>query len=364
MVQEFRAAVQEELDFTREAENLGRFATDFQSFTHIVFPQVYWDQTSERVLTMSRMEGLKISMLDAQKISTIESQAVAQNLAEAVIRQILEFGFFHGDPHPGNLLVMEDNGICFLDCGMVGRLDERMRENLVLLVAAGIRRDSNTIVDILTEMNALPHDLQRSSITREIYLFLERYYRKPLKRIQVGSIIEEVMDLIRTYGIEIPPDFVLVGKSLVTVEGIGRRLDPDFDVTHVAAPYVREMILNSYGPKVLGRRLIEGSREIVRLMRDLPFDLREFARNLRENRIGITVEHRELPRLLKRLDQASTRISLSIVIASVVIASSVIILANHGPFLLGLPLWSILGFGIASALSFWLVLSYSSKDKK
>ncbi len=204
VVQEFRAAVTEELDFTREGQNLERFRADFGPTATVTFPAVYWDQTSERVITMEYVEGVKISLVDKLQEQGVNKALVARRLAEAILRQILEFGFFHGDPHPGNLLVLDADRVCFLDCGMVGRLDGLLRENLVLLVSAGLRKDVTVVADILTEMGALPEDIDRSQFMRQTHLLLERYYNIPLKRLRLDHLMNDLIGLIHKFRITNP----------------------------------------------------------------------------------------------------------------------------------------------------------------
>lgn len=353
IVEEFRAAVNEELDFTREGQNLDRFAADFEPYPQIKFPTVHWDQTTERVLAMEHVDGLKISLVDQLRAQGVDTAKVARNLAEAVLRQILEFGFFHGDPHPGNLLVVGRETVCFIDCGMVGRLEEQMREHLILLVSAGIRKETRVITDILVEMNALPEDLDRAAFLREANQVLDRYYRLPLKRIRIAAIIEDLTRLIHRFRIRIPSELLLVGKALITLEGVGRTLDPDFDVVEVAEPFVREIVATIYGPKYVSRRILESSQDFLRLLRDLPSDLRELSRHMRENRLGIVLQHQGLSEAFRQLDRASRRISVGMVLSALVIGSSLITLGSLEPRILGIPAPALVGFGVATALAGW-----------
>lgn len=363
VVEEFRKAVVDELDLQREAENLDRFRADFESDPNIIFPIVHWDETTELVLTMERIEGVKISRIEELQSGGSDTGAIARTLAEAVLRQVLEFGFFHGDPHPGNLVVVARTKLCFLDCGMVGRLDERMRENLILLVSAGIRKDTESIMEILIDMEALPEALDRERFIKEANRFLDRYYRLPLKRLRIASIIHDVNDLVRKFEVRVPSDLLLVGKALITLEGVGRALDPDFDAVAVAEPFVRKMVITSYGPKFIFGKIARSSHDILRLIRDFPSDLRELARTLRENQLRLTVEHHGLKDASLEVDQASRRISLSIVIAATVVASALIVLAGPEPRFAGLPIAALAGFGISAALTAWLLWSLARKNR-
>ncbi|MBI5571378.1 MAG: AarF/ABC1/UbiB kinase family protein [Desulfomonile tiedjei] len=357
IVQEFRAAVTGELDFSLEGQNLDRFRSDFQSYPLVVFPAVYWDQTTERVLTMERMEGIKISDIEALRDSGVDNSRVAHNLAEAIVRQVLEFGFFHCDPHPGNVLVIPRDTVCFLDCGMVGRLDEMMRENLLLLVSAGIRKDTEMIADILTDMNALPEDIDRRRFLRDSDLLLERYYRLPLKRIKLDLLVNDLVRLVRTFGIQVPSDLLLVGKALVTLEGVGRTLDPNFQAVAVAKPFVREIVVTTYSPIFLARRLMQGAYDLARFLRDLPSDLRELSHQLRESRFKIVLDHSGLNESLREVERATNRLSTSIIMAALILASAVVAVSALEPRVLGVPVLGIAGFGFAAALGLWLVIT-------
>ncbi len=363
MVKEFRKAVSDELDFQREGENLDRFRANFGSHPEVTFPAVYWDLTTERVLTMEWVQGIKVSLKEELVRQGVDTKLVARNLATAILRQILEFGFFHGDPHPGNLLVLEKEAVCFLDCGMVGRLDERTRDNLVLLVAAGLRKDTEALYNILSDMNAIPDDLDRALFNREVNVFLERYYGIPLKRLRLSLLIDDLNQLVRKFRIEIPSDMVLVGKALITLEGVGRALDPDFDAISVAEPFIKEMVLASYGPRVIGRKLLVTARDLIRFLADLPSDLRELTRTFRENQLRITVEHKGLREAFALLDHASRRLSLSLLTASIIVGSSIIVLAAPEPRILGVPIIGLLGFAVSGILGLWLIISLRKTDK-
>lgn len=364
VVQEFRQAVSEELDFNTEGQNLDRFRADFAGRPSFMFPEVHWDQTTERVLTMELVRGIKVSLVDQLRASGISTTEIARVLAEGILRQILEFGFFHADPHPGNVLVVGEQTVCFLDCGLVGRLDEGMRENLILLVSAGVRKDAQAIADILLDMNALPEELDRVRFLKEAHLFLERYYRVPLKRLQIKSIIDDIVRLVRRFRIQIPTDLLLVGKALMTLEGLGRKLDPEFDAVAVAQPYVKEMVLTTYGPKYFSRKIVQGSYDLLRLIRDLPSDLRELLHTLRDNQLRVVVDHQGLKEAFQEINRASKRISVSIINAAIVLASAVIVLAGKGPEIFGIPALGLVGFGIAAVMGIWMLVVTRMKKKQ
>lgn len=363
IVQQFREAITEELDFNTEAQNLDRFRADFEGHPSFMFPQVYWDQTTERVLTMELVSGIKVSLVEKLAEARINASTIAHILAEGILRQVLEFGFFHADPHPGNIVVVGERTVCFFDCGLVGRLDEGMRENLLLLLAAGLRKDSQAIADILLDMNALPEDFDRSRFLKEAHLFLERYYRVPLKRLQIRSIMDDIIRQVRRFSIRIPPDLLLVGKALITLEGLGRKLDPEFDAVAVAQPYIKEMVLTTYGPRYLGRKLFQGSYDLLRLIRDLPSDLRELFHTLRDNQLRVVVDHQGLKEAFHELNRASKRISVSIINAAIVIASAVIVLAGKGPEIFGIPALGLAGFVIAGVMGIWMLVVTRMKNK-
>jgi ubiquinone biosynthesis protein len=356
VVDEFRSAITSEVDFTLEGRNLDRFRSNFEPYPNVVFPKPYWGHTTERVLTMERMNGTKISLITALPGGQEDARRIAEVLAQAILRQVLEFGFFHGDPHPGNIMLIDGEKICFLDCGMVGQLDERMRENLIALVSAGIRREVDVVADILIQMNALPEDLNRAQFLKEGNLFLDRYYRLPLKQIRISSIVEEVTHLINKFKIQVPSDLLLVGKALITLEGVGRNLDPEFDAVEVVGPFVRELALKHYGPRLFQRRIQEASSDVLRLLRDLPGDLREISRTLRENQFRIIVDHKAPKEYFREMDRTSRRIAASIIIAALIIASAIIIASSSQPRFMGVPILGILGLAAAAVLWLWLVL--------
>ncbi len=362
IVGEFRKAVTHELDFTREGQNLDRFRSNFADYEAILFPAPDWERTTERVLTMDRIEGTKVSLVETLREQGTDTKAVAETMAEALLRQVLEHGFVHGDPHPGNILVVDGRKVCFLDCGMVGRLDERTQENLLLLVSAGIRKDMDLIADVLMDMNALPLDIDRGAFLAEGGLFLDRYHSLPLKRLSLRTMIRELMDFIHKFRIQVPSDLLLVAKALVSLEEVGTRLHPGFDAAAAAQPIVWQIVLKSYSPGQLGKKIFLRSREIMRLMRDIPSDLRVFTRILRDNELRVVVEHRGIVEGFRHVDRAAKRVSISIVIGALIVGSSVVILAGQEPLYMGVPVLGIGGLCVSAAMGLWLMITTLKKE--
>ncbi len=362
LVDEFRRAVNRELDFTAEGQNLDRFRANFQEYPRVIFPEPDWERTTERVLTMERVEGTKISLVERLHAQGTDTRSVAEVLAQALLRQVLEHGFVHGDPHPGNILVVDGDKVCFLDCGMVARLDERLQEDLLLLVSGGLRKDMDMVADVLLNMNALPPDMDRTAFLREGGLFLDRYHSLPLKRVSLRTLMRDLTEMIHKFRIQVPSELLLVAKALVSLEELGTRLSPDFDAAATAQPIVWEMVLKSYSPGRLGKKIFMQSRDLLRLVRDVPSDLRMFARILRDNELRITVEHRGVTEGFRHVDTAAKRLSMSIVIGSLIVGSSLVILAGQEPMYRGVPLLGIAGLLISAAMGMWLIMTMLRKD--
>jgi ubiquinone biosynthesis protein len=358
MVREFERTIRRELDFEEEGQTVERFRRAFSKNPTVHIPRIYRELTGARVLTLEYIHGIKISELEQLEAAGLDRRLIAHNGAELVLKQIFEHGFFHADPHPGNLLVLPSAVLAPIDFGMVGYLDEDLQEALADLLIALIRRDAHGIIRVLAHLGIEEESVRHGSLHRDLTELLVRYWGLPLEQFNLEQWLNELLWLMRTHHLRLPAELVMVGKALTLMEGIGRRLDPGFVIVEQARPYARKLLRRRLSP--LGRRedlpeWLETARESGRLLQAAPGDLRAILAKVREGQLKIQFEHRGLERMVTDLDKASNRLAIGLIIAALILGSSWVIQAQGGPLLWGVPAISLLGFALALILALGLL---------
>jgi ubiquinone biosynthesis protein len=357
LVKEFRRTIQREMDFAREGHTIDRFAANFAGDKTVHVPKVYWEQTGETVLTMEFVDGIKISDFARLAEAGYDLKVIARNGAESFLKQVLVHGFFHGDPHPGNFFILPGNTICMLDYGMVGRLGENLKFQLVDLLVAVLQRDAESVISQLLYSGELMDETNIRHLKRDLNEFIDDYYEIPLQEFKVGKLLTEFVEILTLYRIKFPSDLMLLAKALVTVEGIGRQLDPDFDMISHLRPFMENLLRERVTPGNLSKEMLRTTKAYGSLLKNLPRDLKEFINRVNRNKFKIDLEHRGLEKLITDLDKSSNRISFSLLIAALIVGSSIIMQTNKGPLLFGFPALGFLGYSIAGILGLWLAIA-------
>ncbi|MFA7536464.1 MAG: AarF/ABC1/UbiB kinase family protein [Desulfuromonadales bacterium] len=357
LVKEFRRTISREMDFSREGRTIDRFAANFSGDETFHAPNVYWEYTCETVLTMEFVQGIKISEIDRLLAAGLDPKEIARRGADAILKQVLVHGFFHGDPHPGNIYIQENNRVCFLDYGMVGRLTEELKFQLIDLIMAILQRDADRVMRHLLFSSESREDIPTQELKRDISEFIEDYYEVPLHELNTGRLLTDFIEILTNYRIKFPSDLMLLAKALVTIEGIGRQLDPDFNMISHIKPFMKKLLQEKVSPANLSRDFFRTMQGYAALAKNLPEDLKELINRINRNKFKIDLEHRGLERLIVDLDKSSNRISFSMLIASLIIGSSLIMLTDKGPLLLGFPILGFLGYSVAGFLGLWLAVA-------
>ena len=363
IAQEFARTIRRELDFIREGRNIDRFLRNFEDDETVFIPKVYWDLTTEHVLTMEFIDGIKISELDKLEKAGLDRKIIAYNGAQVILKQVFEHGFFHADPHPGNIFILPNNVIAPLDYGMVGSLDEELMEAAGNLLTAIVKKDVNKIIRVFVDIGIMETALDVRGLKLDLTDFLDRYYQIPLSQLDVGKIINEGAEIIRKHRIKLPADLTLMGKALVTEEGVGRILDPDFDMITMAKPYVEKLMMRKLDPLRHLKEFAYTLDDFSRLIKILPSEFRTIITKIKKGELNIKFEHQGLDHLISELDKASNRLSFSLIIASLIIGSSLIVQIDKGPHIFGFPAFGIFGYLIAAILGLWLVIAIIRSGK-
>lgn len=357
IVHEFARSLSREIDFSIELTNIQRFSRQFEGNPTIHVPQVYPEFSCERILILEFIDGIKANDFKKLHAAGRDVKIIARRGANLVMEQIFIHGFFHADPHPGNILVMEGNVICFIDFGQMGRLSLKDREeftDLVLNLVAG--KEIKVTVGVL-KLTIHHGEVNRDDLARDLGDMMDRYLYRPLGEIAAGKILQDLLDLVTRHKLSLRPNLYLMLKALSTVEGVGLQLDPDLELIVLARPFMQKLKIGRLRPRRLAEEMGETGSEYLSLIRELPEELRTILRQLREGRMKLEFEHRGLQTLGNCLDRVSNRVSFAIVLAAQIIGSSLIILSDIPPKWNGIPLVGLAGFLVAGIMGFWLLLS-------
>jgi ubiquinone biosynthesis protein len=357
LVRELSQSMKRELDFIDEGRNIEIFAKNFLDFDHVYVPKVYWEYSTDKILTTEFIDGIKISEIAELKAAGCDLKFIAQVGGEFILKQIFEDGFFHADPHPGNLFIKDQNTIVPVDFGMMGRLDDALMEEVSDLLIGAIQKDADLIIRVLINLGSLEEDRDVRSLRTDIAGFIDRYYGVPLKRINMQAIISDVFDVVTRHQLRTPSNLMLLMKAMGTYEDLAMKLDPDFEIFSLAKPYVRKLMLRRLNVNRLAYEGIKTLRDLYDLFKVIPRELELLLRRLKRGRLAIDLQDRGLQNLMLEIDRSSNRIAFSLIIAALIIGSSLILNQNVGPFFLGYPLFGILGYLFAGILGVWLVIA-------
>ncbi|MBW1738596.1 MAG: AarF/ABC1/UbiB kinase family protein [Deltaproteobacteria bacterium] len=363
IVEEFAHTLERELDYNIEASHIERFAKQFMGDQTIYVPKVYRDTTTTRVLTMEYVGGIKASEIDQLQLASLDQKEIAHRGADLILKQIFDYGFFHADPHPGNIFILPNNVICYLDFGMMGRIDRQTREDFADLVMNIVSRDEGKVADALLKLTLWEDEPDRSTLERELGEFMDLHFYRPLKELELGKLLRQLLDMASKHRLRVPPDLFLMLKALSTVESLGSSLDPDFDITTHAAPSIRRIQRERLHPRRVAADMFDTGAEIVSLVKEIPRELRNILKQVRQGKVKLEFEHRGLEPMLTTHARISNRIAFAIVLASLVIGSSLIALADIPPKWYGIPVIGLAGFLLAGVMGFWLLISILRRGK-
>ncbi|GGX90265.1 putative protein kinase UbiB [Vogesella alkaliphila] len=356
IVAQFARSLKRELDLAAEARNMERFARDFAEDPYIRIPKVYWEYTRADVNVQDFIDGFSASPVSALPAAGLSPPLLARRGADAVLKMILLNGYFHADPHPGNVIFLPEDRIAFIDFGMVGRLSHRRRDEIVDLLAAMAQRDEHAMMGVLIGWTgSVPVDEEQ--FAEDIGEIFFQYDHVMLKDLNMSQLINDLMALIRNHGILLPADMAMLFKALITLEGLGRQLEPQFQLVEHLTPFVRKLIIERYRPEALLKRGRETLSDGFAMLASLPRDIIRIGRDIKHGKFRINLDLKRLEQFGHQLDKSVNRLTMGIVTGCLIIGSSIVMTVDGGPTLFGLPLFGFLGFMVAFFNSMWLIWS-------
>ena len=358
IVEEFSKSLLSELDYTIEGRNAEKIAKQFLHDPYVSVPGVFWDYSTSKVLTTEYIEGIKLN--EVPNHSEYHPKLAAERFVHAILHQMLIEGFFHADPHPGNILVTPGDRIVFLDFGMVGRLTSEMKYHFASLVISLMRQHTDGIIKAVTSMGLVPDDVNMWRLRSDVDELRLKYIDVPFHQISLAEAVNDLFTVAYRHHIRIPADFTLLGKALLTMEGTAERLDPDLQIIKIAEPFGKRLLKERYHPKYAAGNLLSQLAEYTELISMLPKHVQELAALLKKGKVRMEIAIPELDLFLRKLDRISNRLSFSVVmLAFSIIMVGLIIgsaLAGESSVLWNVPAIEI-GFGVALMMFIWLLYS-------
>lgn len=357
-VSEFAKELKREVDLMYEGRSTERLGSLFDGDPDVVFPGVHWEATTHDVLALDEIQGLVLSDYAPGKLSAEDRRKLVENGARAVFVQCLDYGFFHADPHPGNLIAMEGGRIAFIDCGMTGQVDAKTARQLADLVGGVVQGDLDRVIAVAGALADVGQEkLEDRALRSDVNAIISEFRGTPLERLDLGRVLHDFFGTLRKHRVRCPADVILLIKALTTIEGVGRDLDPSFDMVSFVRPYLENLVSKRWGPSALQGRLKKSVLQYLELIEDLPGELRPIFSQLRKNKLAVNIEHRGLDRLTRTIEHASRNISFAVIIAAIVVGSSILVLAARNVGMGALSTFGVAGFLAAAVLAVVMVIT-------
>ena len=356
VVREFHKTIRQELDFTIEATRADRFRRNFKDDPEAYFPRVYWEYSSKKVLTMERISGIPIDEAEALKDAGFDLKEIAERGVRVFFRQALGDGFFHADMHPGNVFVGSKGEIIHVDFGIVGQIDDELRTYLARLLYYLMKRDFKAMAKIHRDMGLIGPNVDIREFEDALIDIAEPIFGKPLAEINVSALLWKLIETAKRFDMHMQPNLLLLQKSMVVVEGVGRELYPKLNVWAVARPFIFKLMKKSIDPKAAVKKGYDTMIEMAEFTATLPSQLTSVFNKVINDRLRIEFAHLNLDELNARIDKTGDRLVYGMVIGALIVGSSIIVMAGKGPMLFDFPVFGLAGYSIAGVLGLRLVI--------
>lgn len=359
MAEEFSKSLLGELDYSQEARNAEKIAQQMD-YEGVYIPKIHWDYTSARVLAMDHVVGITLNRREELLNKGVKLKAIAKQIVEMMLRQVFIHGFFHADPHPGNIIRMDDGKLALIDFGMMGRLSEEMKEQLSALIIALMRKNTDALVRAVLRLGVIPEDADRSALHDDMDRMRDQYYDVPFSKMSIGKALNDLFGIARKHRLVLPADLTMLGKTMITLEGVISSLDPTISILEMAEPFGRELVKQRFSGRRLQRKFMGGVADLTESLLELPGQARQLSSLLSKGKIKVEVVAPELHNLERKLDRIGNRLAFSIVMLafSIIMVGLIIGAAMRGESSL---LWDFptveIGGVVALLMFLWLIFA-------
>lgn len=330
VAKEFSRELLKEINLVIEGQSTDRLRRYFEDDERIFFPKIHWSATTRNVLTMEKIDGKLLSSVKPESLSWEERRRVVANGTDAVFKQCLQFGFFHADPHPGNIFLLEGGDLCFIDCGMIGQLDKKTTDQLINLVAGVIKGDVDRLCRVVLELtNVDPMVIESREFRLELRHLTGQFQEIDLQHLNITGLLSDFFGMLQRHRIQCPSDLLLLVKALTTIEGVAEEFDPTFDVLAHVEPQIKAIVMDRHSMGAIKDRVFRTVTRSLELMEDLPGDLQRFLDHARHRRFTLNLELKRIEHLSEKIDTASRIMGIAMIIAALIVGSSILILADR-----------------------------------
>ncbi|MGB3226158.1 MAG: AarF/UbiB family protein [Desulforhopalus sp.] len=330
VVKEFSRELLREINLVIEGQSTERLRRYFEDDVNISFPKVYWSATTRNVLTMQEVKGRLLSTVSPEMLNQSERRTIVANGTDAVFKQCLRFGFFHADPHPGNIFLLPGGKLCFIDCGMTGQLDKKTTDQLINLVAGVVKGDIDRLCRVVIELTDVnPSVTDNRNFRLELQHLTGHFQNTDLRHLNITGLLSDFFGMLQRYHIQCPGDLMLLTKALTTIEGVAEHFDPTFDVLSHVEPQIQEIVQHRHSMGAIKDRIYKTITSSLELLEELPLDLQRFLDHARHSRFTLNLELKRIEHLSERIDTSSRIMGIAMIIAALIVASSILILADR-----------------------------------
>ncbi|MBM7698097.1 ABC1 kinase family protein [Kurthia huakuii] len=366
MIDEFAVSLRQELDYRVEGRNGERIARQFIGDETIHIPAIFWPQSTSKVLTMEMVRGVKVSHVEELQAQHTNLSMIAERLANAMLTQIFDYGYFHGDPHPGNIYVLPNNVVALLDFGMIGRLTEDMKYEFSALLYYAQRKNARRMVGVFERMQLIQEETNRAKFTQDLQDFIDDHYDVTLDTLDVSALLNEVMAIANRHQIAMPSDMTILGKALLTIEGVIHDLDPQFKLIDVVKPFAVRSVEQRFEPKKLANEAVNEALDQLENLREVPFTVKGILKKLERGHVGVEMKIGDEEKLMRRFDRMINQVSLAIILLafSILMVGLIIgaAIANQTTLLWRLPVIEI-GAVVATLMFVYLLFAIYKSGK-
>ncbi|MCA9257361.1 MAG: hypothetical protein KDA33_17060 [Phycisphaerales bacterium] len=366
LVEDFTQTLERELDFINEASATTRFYEAFKNDEHVSTPQVHWNLTGPSVLTLQYLEGASFREALATMDDELDRSLLARRISECFVHQFFELGFFHADPHPGNLLITPPSHVKLVDFGIIGQLDEQQLDHLVVGLLAIVKKQYEILVDVIADMGCFGERTDRTLLARDLRIFVTKWYGLPVRRMDMSIIFGELIETVRKNDVTLPRDFVAAFKALAIISGVVLQLDPEFNIVEVLRPRLSALLRERFTLKRFAKSAGISAWHVAGILREGPRLVRDVMRGVGKGRFQINIKHENLDYLARELDRSSNRLASAIIMASTIICGTMLLSMSKEIVIFGwLPLryLGLFGYLIASGMAVWLVVAIMRSGK-
>lgn len=357
IVEEFRKAIFKELSYLNEASNLELFQQNFENDKTVKVPKLYHEYSTAKVLTLEYIDGIGISEVEKLKSQGLSTVKLSERGAHTVLKQIFEYGFFHADPHPGNIFILKDNIVCFLDYGMMGTLSRSLKEQLIDVLVGVVEENPRRVTRAIMQMVSSEDFIDTVTLESQISDFIDNYANKSLQQTDMNALFSDLLNILFENKLKIPSNLHLLFKALIVIQANGKTLNPNFNIAEYLQPYTRKILIQRYNPKLIAKEAFDSATELASLMKDMPYEMRDILERLKKGKVKMDIEHKGLNPLMTNHERIANHIVFAIILASIIIGSSLIVHSKLPPFWHGVPIIGLVGYIGAALIGFWLLIS-------